>query len=93
MLGKGSVVLVLSMEVVAGLWLCLLLLLFVVVVVGSSSVSIKVDSVREAEAEAGGLFGLFAGESIELSLVFVAERGERSGEEVVDSLRLWPWGE
>ena len=88
MLGKGSVVLVLSMEVVAGLWLCLLLF-----VVGSSSVLIRVDSVREAEAEAGGLFGFFVGESIELSLVFVAERGERSGEEIVDSLRLWPWGE
>lgn len=73
-------VLVLSMEVVAGLWLCLLLF----VVVGSSSVSIKVDSVRDV---GGGLLGFFAGESMELSLVFVAERGERSGEEVDDSLR------
>ena len=73
-------VLVLSMEVVAGLWLCL----FLFVVVGSSSVSIKVDSVRDV---GGGLLGFFAGESMELSLVFVAERGERSGEEVVDSLR------
>lgn len=85
MLGKGSVVLlVLSMEVVACLWA------FFFGVVGSSSVSsIRADSVRDA-----GGFGFGVGESMELILFFVAERGERSEEEdVVDSLRLWPWGE
>ena len=51
--------------------------------------SIRVDSVRDA-----GGFGFGVGESMELILFFVAERGERSEEEdVVDSLRLWPWGE
>ena len=75
---------VLSMEVVDGL--CLFF-----VVVGSSVSSTRVDSVREAEA--GGLLGFGARESMELSLVLVAERGETRGEEVVDSLRVWPWGE
>ena len=85
MLGKGSVVLlVLSMEVVACLWV------FFFGVVVSSSVLIRVDSVREAGAEAeagaGGLVGFGVGESMELILFFVFEWGERSEEEdVADS--------